>query len=219
MTIRINWKHNEYDGIGYVHIPKTGGTSIEYLLVTDMRSHCNVETSRHAFYSSGYIPDNYYTFTCFRNPYERAVSWYNQLINEQNVNKRFSVIENHSFDYMLKEWFTVELDPELFALAHSFKPSDPQVKWITKDNKVAVNSVMFLDTIDKDFTEIIKYISGNNNLPLIKVPKHNVGGHTATGKYTKPLKDIVDKFYADDIDFWKQHRGVDPWCDLFYSNE
>ena len=63
----------------FVHIPRTGGTSIENFFDFKGTDFGNPETAQHQTikeYKKNYNIKKYFTFTFVRNPWDRLVSWY-----------------------------------------------------------------------------------------------------------------------------------------------
>ena len=64
----------------FVHVPKTGGTSINYLLPNNSIGHKTIsELLKHGVFSEEEI-SKMYKFCVIRNPLERIVSYYNYAI-------------------------------------------------------------------------------------------------------------------------------------------
>ena len=80
----------------YVHIPKTGGSSIEYILFNryNTSEHCSIEYYKNYF--------GYYIFSIVRNPYMRIISVYNYYSKGGNQSESDkNIIKNTSLDDFL----------------------------------------------------------------------------------------------------------------------
>ena len=64
---------NRKDKWGYIHIPKTGGTSLTEIL---MNVDGSEELTSHGTLNELNNVDDYFIFTFVRNPYNRIASWY-----------------------------------------------------------------------------------------------------------------------------------------------
>jgi hypothetical protein len=63
----------------FIHIPRTGGTSVENHFNYQSKHGWNPKNSQHLTleeYSNHYNLDDYFKFTVVRNPWDRLVSWY-----------------------------------------------------------------------------------------------------------------------------------------------
>lgn len=213
MTIRLDW-NTDSKGIAFIHIPKTGGTSIEELLFKEFNPH--ITKLRHCpVWRTDLIPETYYKFAVFRNPYERAWSFYNELYNviQDNRYQELKGEYEKGFEWLLENRFDMLLDEEQFP--EPFKARHSQLWWITHNGKLAIDKLLWLDTLDSDFAHIANKLSTTKNLT---VPKVNIGVKRCNSQYTVRAKELVDTYYADDIEFWKEQRQEDPWQDSFYKS-
>jgi hypothetical protein len=63
----------------FIHIPRTGGTSVEKYFNFKYEAGWKPKTAQHLTlqeYSEHYDTDNYFKFTIVRNPWDRLMSWY-----------------------------------------------------------------------------------------------------------------------------------------------
>ena len=63
----------------FIHIPRTGGTSVEKYFNFKTSTDWKIKTAQHltlAEYDNHYDLDKYFKFTIVRNPWDRLVSWY-----------------------------------------------------------------------------------------------------------------------------------------------
>lgn len=69
----------EKSKILFVHIPRTGGSSVEKFFDYKFNGKWNTRNAQHCTlqeYSEDYDLEDYFTFTIVRNPWDRLLSWY-----------------------------------------------------------------------------------------------------------------------------------------------
>jgi len=222
MTIKVDYNLPDgKPGLVFIHVPKTGGTSIEYLIIKEFQNlNIDFQRMRHCPLYSEHIPNTHYTFAVFRNPYERAFSWYNELHNVVQDNRYHDLRGEYEkgFEWVIENRFDTFVRDGDTPIP--YKGKFPQLWWISKDGQVAVDDLLWLDNIDEDFKKVASKITGLpiDNVPPFEIPKHNVGKQTVYGQYSKRAKQIIDDYYAEDIEFWKEQRQEDPWQDSFYKS-
>lgn len=156
----INKKHK----IAFIHIPKTGGTSIEETL-----GMCSLE---HFWYPANILSVNgvetclqhlryvdllhiydkiteYFIFTIVRHPYDRTLSEY-----------FFQLHDDNSIEGKFDEW----LDRYCNFFGHDHYL--PQTDFITENNEIVVNKVMYYENLDNEFRELCDKLG----IPRIKLP-------------------------------------------------
>ena len=165
----------------FIHIPKTGGTSIEYALdlYGKIENTCGVKGSKamqhftwidyEQFFSERirHIPyNNYFKFSIVRNPYDRLISEYYWCAvpgigfkNDQSFNDFVNTVENIVKNKNFKE--TVYHDHFI-----------PQHHFIYKSDKLVVNKLFKFEK----FNEIIIFLKQKykiNNLPHTQYQKYD----------------------------------------------
>ena len=120
----------------FVHVPKTGGTSIIHALKLDNKGHYTLDK---------YTPN---TFTVVRNPFDRLVSsfCYAKTINSFYYKKHphYERIANCDFETFVKTLYAFE---EHFQLR-------PQSDYIcNKDDNILVDHVLRYETLQEDFNK------------------------------------------------------------------
>ena len=109
------------DKVLFVHIPKTGGTSISQWLDAPSCGHPKLETLLEKTEGTPI------TFTVVRNPWDRAVSAYAYLFNRSEKDPDFQQYTDKgtpSFDDFIK-------NHELIKADHMwFNGATPQIEWI-----------------------------------------------------------------------------------------
>jgi len=182
----------------FIHIPKTGGSSIQKWLIDNCNGtqpkktlHCNVNTAQK------YFPNLGLTFCVVRNPWDWCVSWYeykkqrakNRIeFLENNPNKiskhkkkncletQSSILEylNKGFEYWLKN---TRLKPQYYK---------------SKD----VDLILKFENLEQEFYQIQQYLGVYNRLPHLNRSKRKKDYKLY---YTEHLTKIVDKKFDVDI--------------------
>lgn len=176
-----------YKGIGFIHIPKTGGTSIKKWL-------CDFpETIRYQTYhpkGSDLIqkhPDISYMFTVVRNPWARLVSQYKFLLKHKDrigpkIGVDISVVDFNTF---IEKFLHTKTDL-WFTLA------TPQVEWL--DCKVDL--ILKQETLNDDFKVIQKMLNKYDMLPLTNA----TGNVDYRDYYSEEQKDFVGNIFLKDVE-------------------
>jgi len=164
----------------FIHIPKTGGTSIrKFLLDNNIQFYYGQEpkqVGRHR-YASVWKDEESYKFTVVRNPYARTVSYYNYTINKDWKPTFENFVKNKLINKSLKV-------PNVWI---------PQVSWLYENNTCLVDKIFKLEDNLEDNLNSFLNIKGN-------LPKENVSTYNSyESYYTQELKDLVANYYKDDF--------------------
>lgn len=166
-------------GLLFVHIPKTGGTSItEWLLArggvySDGYTHTALQHTSHDLASV-------WSFCVVRNPWDRMVSMYHFV---RKVNSDFSAV---SFD----EWLRTGLNYK----RHWYSVTTPQLDWI----KVRPNAIMRFENLANDFAQVQMLMQDHTPLPVINATQHEPYQNYYSD-WSRQL--IQDLFYTDITQF------------------
>jgi hypothetical protein len=198
----------------FVHIPKTGGTSIEYALDqyndtdnTNIKSvngdpyNKNHIKHKHLFLK-GYIKkysdvrentEAYYKFTIIRNPWDRIASHYHFFKRTNHIHKgSFEGFVNYFCNKIHRGW--------------KCKDFAPIMDYITVDGILAVDFIGKFETVQEDFNTICDRIGiPRQNLPHINNSKHK----HYTEYYNNETRAIVAEKYAEDIQRFGYEFGGD----------
>jgi len=181
----------------FVHINKTGGTSIEEILKKLSRNlngkhHFIQEYRKLADAKHGF--ENYFKFTIVRNPWDRLLS--NYFYKKLNYN---NLIQDLSF----KKWITNSCDRN-----YSFEnclSRHTQLDWIVDENgEVVVDFIGKFENLQEDFDTICDKIG----IPRQKLPHKNKSKHKHyTEYYDDETRAIVAEKYAKDIEYFGYKFG------------
>ena len=180
----------------FIHIPKTGGSSIEKCLkkystdkITGNENNvqviCNKTNNnyKHATLQQhkniyGDIISDYFKFTVIRNPWDRLISlWHWGGNGNFNKKKFINKIKTRS--------------KEQGAWA-------PMVNYICKDNKILVDKIVRFENLDKEFHQTMNKMDIKITLPHINKTKHR----NYTSYYDDELKTIIEQYYKKDIELF-----------------
>ena len=197
----------------FVHIPKTGGTSISHILRGQLwllnhhmpTQHLTALECHQKSYSSCLLWGRRFSFTFVRNPWDRIVSYY---FYQRYVLSAISIIseKNISLDDFIKICFR---DKEFAYFEydgnkHKRYIGTPQLSWITDANgEIMVDYIGRYETLNQDW-EIIKprlfpAPREGGVLPHInKSPRE----HDYRSYYSDETVDIVKNFYIRDIEYF-----------------
>lgn len=187
----------------FLHIPKTAGTSIKTILINDLGG-INYRTHVAAKFIDEHIKDYSYLFkfAVVRNPYSRAVSWYNHLIRESEFGKKKEeIVKPLSFEYFVKEQKAIYNNR---IKLKNFGLWSTQKEYISKDGRVIIDYVCRYENLQNDMDLLFKKIVGKTfQLPH----KKNWGVQDDWEKYyTDELKDIVHDRMKEDFEYFGYRR-------------
>ena len=170
----------------YIHIPKTGGTSISHIL--------NKVTGTESIATHGSIievKDNisdYFKFTMVRNPFTRFLSEYFHQIRNNQTNK--------NFEYYIKSVDT----KELHLISQSYYVTTPLDK--TKE----LTCILKYENYINEVNSLFKKININESIPhLNKNPIYDIHPNLKQQQYYNSfyteawMKDWIRERYQDDF--------------------
>ena len=173
------------EDILFVHIPKSGGTSISHWLGESGQkfdAHPNLQmllTKVHG---------NPYSFAVVRNPWDRAVSAYQYLFETQKETLFQNYIDKGkpSFEQFIKSLKNVKVDQVWFNGA------TPQSLWV----EPGVNKIIKFENLQEDFGEIQNLLQDFRKLPHLNASNRD----SEYRKYfSEETRDIVGNIFLQDI--------------------
>ena len=194
----------------FIHIPKTGGTSIE-----NIAKKYNIEWGR--FYnfknilkhkitipecSNWHLPIRYYKdsiknnflFTVVRNPYERVISQY-KYIKQWDTKMPVSIGDLNKYIKLLKT-------KNLVGNNMSFEDCHliPQIEYFKNEDGTIHNiEILRFENLQTDFSNLLrKYNFPNMELPFSNTTKDSV----TVSDLNRESLDIINDIYKEDFEFF-----------------
>ena len=195
----------------FVHIPKTGGTSVAKYLTSHEetcsrllgydvvnklhKQHSTLEQLKNIY---NITIDDYFKFTICRNPYERAVSGYFWFL-EAGLIEASTTFK----DYLLIRNGCEKLN-HLNSLRGRGDHFYTQLKYIEIEGKNKIDFVIRFENLQKEFDIVCKKIGiPHKQLPHIRKGSYN----HYTEYYDEETKKIVAEKYAKDIEYFGYEFG------------
>jgi len=177
----------------FVHIPKTGGTSVRETLFTiekdnwkrtfSLLYHDPISLLR----ENNFIDDDCFVFTVVRNPFTRAFSLYQyHKIIVMNFSVDKSAVDSWTFEYFLE---CIKTNKNIF-----FTPTLKSTQsYFVRDNNnnIDVNKVYKLENLQE--------LSNDLNVPILKLNKGNYTQSDYINAYNDKTISLVQEIYAEDF--------------------
>jgi len=190
----------------FIHIPKTGGTSISNALgySNDLRSkHCSVvgyieRMNRLAYH-------RFFKFTVVRNPYDRIVSyfeWKRFNIIEGTYNKHITDEEmDMVMDKGFSNWFikfVTNYRDKPFKTRYKTGPNNQTLMLINRKNVISIDSICRFETLERDFLEVAK--KQELEIKVDKFP-HSLKTDRKPYQeyYSNNAREIASRYYSQDL--------------------
>jgi len=161
----------------FVHINKTGGSSIEQAMIGEHaipEKHYNVRD-----YLRRYPAEfkNYFKFTFIRNPWDKVVSQY----------------------FFQKKVKNLKVSFEQFVYKPTGRVFQNQLDWITLNGEMAVDFVGRFENLQTDFDIVCNKI-GHDRLWLPHIHKSNRRHYSQY--YNKETRDYIGRLYSQDVEYF-----------------
>ena len=190
----------------YIHIPKTGGSSIEFAFDQKTQEHETLEQTKEKIKNSY---ESYFSFSIVRNPFDRFVSTYFYLKEKEEA----PYVEGMSFDdfvYMAKEWKAnysksfVEFKKTRLSFEEYLKTLYlcPQTDWIVREGSLAINRVIYFDNLNEGFKDVCKKLKIKKFLPHRNKTNHKNYLHY----YNKKTLSIIESVFEKDFIFFDHFK-------------
>lgn len=180
----------------FVHIKKTGGTSIRWALPfeeIDIARSLKHYTVRHIIRSVGRSAwDKAFTFSFVRNPWTRLVSLYRYLQRENN-----HTVEGLDFRVYIRK----VMEDNLIGWPLNLPAGLPQVDWLRDDlGHIKLSFVGHQETLAQDMLTLASQLNlGAIDLPHLN-PTKSLSIQNALDLYSPEMKSMVLALYEEDFD-------------------
>lgn len=134
----------------------------------------------------------YFKFTFVRNPWDRAFSWYKNVMRDDIHSKSLGIEGEMPFNRFIKEYAGVGM-------------LRPQTYWLKGFNgKIELDFIGRFENLEEDFNEVCK----NLNIPHISLP-HRIKGSSEdyTEYYSSEAKKMIADIYQEEIDLFNYSFG------------
>jgi hypothetical protein len=171
----------------FIHINKTGGSSIENALGLRFEHKTALEKMREVG------PEQWersFTFTVVRNPWDKVASHYHYRVMTNQTGLGLNPI---GLPAWVKRAYR-ERDPFYFDKPRMFMP---QIRWIADDSgRILVDRIARFETLQQDFADICSRIGRDASLPHLK--------RSVRGDYRQYYDDesveIIANWFREDIE-------------------
>lgn len=198
--------HPSIQPLLFVHIPKTAGTSVENWF-RKVYSPEYVVTHKHApIWYNRLCDKDMFRFTIVRNPFSRAVSWYQQALSlillDESI-KRFQISGltmdawNKGFDYFIQNFYHREgVNPGDDIL---ISPAYTQHSYLAGNGKLLVDKIIRFENLKTEFQEIENIVGSNFGLEHLKIgPSDKLRDYKTV--YTPTSRRLIEEIYKKDLE-------------------
>ncbi len=174
----------------FIHINKTGGSSIALALGLPMQVHATALEIKNQITVGQW--KTAFKFAYVRNPWDKVVSHYHYRVQTNQTG-----LSDGAIDF--NEWVRLsygERDPQFYDKPRFFMP---QIDWVTdQSGKVIVDHVGRFENLAKDFNDVCRVIGNRSELPHARRSSHN---HYRE-YYTDDTQGIIRKWFIKDIEMF-----------------
>ncbi|PHS71719.1 MAG: hypothetical protein COB22_06860 [Cycloclasticus sp.] len=180
-------KHSYLDEFVFIHINKTGGSSIEKALNIPFEHKTALEKSAEIGQKNW---NRKLTFTVVRNPWDKVVSHYHYRVKTNQTDLQDNPIE-------FKEWVKRAYGNQDAFYYDIPKMFMPQTNWISdKNGNFMIDEIIRFENLEREFNEVVKMIGKKVSLPHIK----NSNRGNFREYYDEETIEIVQKWFESDIE-------------------
>lgn len=183
----LSIKHRLLDDFVFIHINKTGGSSVEKVL----RIPTEHKTALEKISEIGPATwERRLTFSIVRNPWDKVVSHYHFRV-ATNQNR----LRDHPMDF--REWVKMAYGEGDSAYCDDPKMFMPQMRWIADGNdNILVDEVIRFEHLSHDFNSLLDKL-GKRPVILPHIKKTDRGGYRQY--YDSETREIVGSRFHSDI--------------------
>lgn len=187
----------------YVHIPKTGGNSINRVFGVNWANHKDL--ARYARELDPEVFQSYCKFAIVRNPWDRILSEYNYQKKKSRPDAtRLYIFKEDGTRRNFREWLAaVFAQPDRYPdsqwggeVSPGIHRFSPQLDWISLGGGIGVDRVLRLETLQPEFDRLRRELG----LPLARLACRNRKFHWHYSRYyDDTTRQMVAAYYARDI--------------------
>jgi len=181
-------KARYFDDFIFIHINKTGGSSIEKALILPFEHKTALEKIEEIGRKNW---DRRLSFCVVRNPWDKVVSHYHYRVQTNQTNMSDKPIV---FKEWVKRTYGIQ-DPQYYDNPKMFMP---QLNWISDESgKILIDEVIYFENLAIEFNVLLKShrIKNMKNLPHVK----RSGRKNYRNYYDEETIEIVEKWFIQDI--------------------
>ncbi len=180
------FRNRWFDEFIFIHINKTGGSSVENALYLAIEHKTAREKIRQVGRNNW---DRKVTFTIVRNPWDKVVSHYQYRVQNNKTNLGRNTIP---FTEWVKRTYGAQ-DPLYYDKPKMFQP---QMDWLIDDSgKIAVNHIIRFENLTEEITALVPKLGKKVDIPHLKSSKHG----RYQDYYSKETAEIIGRWFARDI--------------------
>lgn len=176
----------------FVHINKTGGSSIEQALARPLAH----KTAREYIAEMGWLAwQQHYTFSVVRNPWDKVVSHYHWRIH---TNQTALAERPLAFSEWVKRAYG-EQDPVYYDKPKMFMPA---IDWLVDESgQLVVKKIARFEHLAQDFQSICETLGIQRKLPHLKKTPREHYHHC----YDDESQQIIADWFKRDIELFDYH--------------
>jgi hypothetical protein len=174
----------------FIHINKTGGTSVIHLLNL-AKSHLTVKEIIKIIGQDEF--DSAFKFAAVRNPWDKVLSHYKYRVKTNQTSLGTNKIP---FKDWVKQTYGAEKNPYYYDQPKMFQQ---QIEWLkNNEDKIQIDDVMTFEALNEEFARISSKLKISATLPHLN-STDKVDYRTF---YDDETRQIVEKWFADDIAYF-----------------
>lgn len=183
----VRLKHDRFDDFIFIHINKTGGSSVEKALNIPFEH----KTAREKIEALGRETwDRKFTFTVIRNPWDKVVSHYHYRVKTNQTG-----LKGDDLDF--NEWVVRAYGRQEPPYYDKPKMFMPQTDWIVDaSGEIAVDDIIRFENLEEGFARVLAVLGKQASLPHAK--KSNRGDYQ--GYYNDEARAVVAERFAQDVE-------------------
>jgi Sulfotransferase family len=191
----------------FVHIPKTAGKSINRFFGMEWQKHKDL--SRYAQELPPQLFSSHFKFAIVRNPWDRILSDYNfQNKKHAPANEKLFALDDRGRTRSFREWLDAAFSNPFYYESGQWSAEvspgihrwSPQVDWISLNGNIAVDAVLKMENLERDFEEVCRLLGRTSGgLPCRNWKFHLHYSHY----YDESTRKLVGEYYAKDIETFR----------------